>query len=86
VKKANVIHRVRNEGHHHIYKFGPDPKRAIKPDEKSALNRSPNDLQGDLAVLAEAKAVIDKLQALVERNQNLVQQIEQFRSVLHPAK
>jgi hypothetical protein len=82
VKKGDVIHRVRNEGHHHIYKFGPAPIDSPNLGEKSALNHSPNDLQGDLAVLEEAKAVIDKLQALVERNQALVERIEKFKQTL----
>jgi len=90
LKRKSVIHHVRNEGHYQILKFTkpgeekpfPKPTLLAKPVTKSAVKAPPAAVASDLAVLKEAMAVISKLQALVQRNQEILTQISKLRAVL----
>jgi predicted transcriptional regulator len=85
LKKANQIHRVRNDGHIAILKYGPHPddktfltKHSANVAAKSAVG----DLQSSLAVLKEATAVIAKWEKLLHRNEEISNQIARLRAVL----
>jgi hypothetical protein len=86
LKKANQVHRVRNDGHIAILKFGPNPKdKAFLP--KHSTNSTVNNvtggnLQGDLAMLNEVTAVITKLEKFVHRNREIVTHISKLKAVL----
>jgi hypothetical protein len=65
LKQENVIHRVRNDGHQHVLKFGPAPQGAVV-STKAAVKASPAAASDGLAgvlkemmALVEQRAVID---------------------------
>lgn len=90
LKRKSVIHLVRNEGHYQILKFSkpgeakpfPNPALVVKPTTKTAVKGSPADVASDLATLKEATTVIARLQALVQRNQEILFQISKLRAIL----
>jgi hypothetical protein len=90
LKRKLVIHHVRNEGHYQILKLSkpgeakpfPKPILRVKPATKTAVQASPADLRGDLAVLKEALMITSKLEKLVLKNQEILSQIARLKSVL----
>jgi GTP1/Obg family GTP-binding protein len=78
LKKANLVHRVRNDGYIAILRFGPHPNAQAflnKHTANGTVKAATPDLKGDLAVLKEATAVIAKLERLVHRNQDIFSKI-----------
>jgi hypothetical protein len=79
-RKANTIHRVRNEGHQYILRAGPDPKAGVvvstSPKAKTAPAASLVNPSGDLV------AVLKHLTALVEQRAALDVEIDRLKKLI----